>query len=372
MKALRVCLPGPGKGHEGEVFSCAYTPDGAFVLSGGWDGHLRLWEAASGAVVTALQAGPKPLSACAVAPDRSSWLSGSMEGQLTVWDPVTHQPRLTFMAHIRPISAIRHAPDGKLLATASWDRQVALRAAGTEREGRTLTGHGDIVADCRFTPDGKQLLSWSHDRTLRLWDVEAGRCAAVFEGHKDRVVSAGLSPNGRWAVSASRDGMLKLWDLRQQAESARLRLSELRACFVLPDAASVVTVDSRGWLLLLGVPGMEVQAELGSGLKVLCGELAPSGAQIALGCEDGRVHFVGVDGLEESPLVVPATKSFRHKATALGRLLGKSKLTAAYQYTCPACRHPGEVDAVRAEAFPCRSCRRLLRLDSNSRQLQLH
>ena len=28
----------------GEVFACAYAPDGGAVLSAGWDGVLRLWQ----------------------------------------------------------------------------------------------------------------------------------------------------------------------------------------------------------------------------------------------------------------------------------------------------------------------------------------
>ena len=69
----------PADRHDGEVFGCAYTPDGACVLTGGWDGNLRLWDAGTGAQMTALPVSPKPLSSCAVTPDGQHWLSGSME-----------------------------------------------------------------------------------------------------------------------------------------------------------------------------------------------------------------------------------------------------------------------------------------------------
>src|SRR6516164_5938970 len=42
MPQLRLMAEGPGGGHGGEVFALAFTPDARFVLSGGWDGHLRL------------------------------------------------------------------------------------------------------------------------------------------------------------------------------------------------------------------------------------------------------------------------------------------------------------------------------------------
>ena len=162
---------GPGS-HGGEVFSCAFTPDGKYVLSGGWDGHLRLWEASTGGHLTAVRASDKPVSACAVAPDNTRWLSGSLDGMLTFWDPMTQQCLSVFLAHTRPIAALVFDGDGQTLATASWDRTLALWRTNRERDGRQLTGHEDIVAGCRFTPDGKTLLSWSHDGSLIAFAME--------------------------------------------------------------------------------------------------------------------------------------------------------------------------------------------------------
>jgi WD40 repeat protein len=370
MRSLRLLPGNGGETHKGEVFSCAFTADGAFVLSGGWDGYLRLWDASSGSAVSTLKAGPKAVSACAVAPDGASWLSGSMEGLFSAWDPVSHQVKQNFVAHIRPISGITFSPDSKQLATASWDRQVVLRQVGKEREGRPLSGHGDIVSGCRFTPDGRQLLSWSHDATLRLWDLEMGRCLLTLKGHHDRVVWASLSPDGRWAVSAARDGGLKLWDMQTRGEAAAAKMGELRACFFLLDNSSVITADAEGNLLMLSIPGLEAQAEFSLGAKVLCGDLGPTGALLALGGEEGGVHFVGVDGLEEVPLVVGATPNVRPSTSVFSRFLGKRKTMIAYRYTCPACHNAGESADLPQEAFPCPKCHRRLRLEARALQLQ--
>jgi WD40 repeat protein len=353
----------PAEKHEGEVFCCAYTADGALVLSAGWDGHLRVWDATNGAHLLGVPVSNKPLSCCAFSPDGQQWLAGSMEGLLSVWDAVSYQMLHTFVAHTRPISAIVFSPDGKQLATASWDRQIVLRQVGQEREGRVLAGHRDIVGGVRFTSDSRLLVSWSHDGTVRLWEVDVAREVCTFGGHADRVTALALSPDNRWAVSGGRDGVLQLWDLEQQAQAGSLSLgSEIRACVFLLDGESVALADARGMLTLLTVPSFEVHAQVETAVRALCAELAPSGAQLALGGEDGRVHFAGLEGFEDAWLVVQATPALKQTTSLLGRFLGKTKVTRTFQYTCPACRQQAEVSTLPTQPVPCRRCQRLLRV----------
>ncbi len=67
MPHLRLIKAGAEAGtHGGEVFSVAFAAEAGLVLSGGWDGHLRLWEADGGTPVTALHVAAKAVSACAV------------------------------------------------------------------------------------------------------------------------------------------------------------------------------------------------------------------------------------------------------------------------------------------------------------------
>lgn len=357
--------------HDGEIFCCAYTGDGSAVLTAGWDGHLRFWNVATGDTIASLKVSGKPLAACGFTPDGRSWVSGSMEGLLAIWNGETRESMINFVAHTRPISAVRYSPDGKLMATASWDRQILLRRAGREREGRALTGHADIVAGCRFTPDGRQLLSWSHDGTVRLWDVEAAQELRTLGQHEDRVTAAALSPDGSRAVSASRDGLIKLWDLRDQAEVAAARQDgEPRCVFFMLDGESILTVDASGWMAVLALPSFEMLMDLQSGLRPMSGDQAPSGEQFVFGCEDGSLHFVAVDGYEHSPLIVTPSQTVEETTTLLHRLLGKTRMTTQYHYTCPICRYETHALKLPAEPITCPMCNRRLRIHSPGRQLQ--
>jgi WD40 repeat protein len=365
---LPAAQPAPN-GHAGEAFSCAFTPDGAFALSGGYDGHLRLWEAATGAAVTGLPASRKAVSACAVAPSGRSWLSGSLDGELSIWDAEGQTLARKFLAHTRPVSAIVFTNDDDTLVTASWDRTLVVWDLKRERDCRALNGHTDIVAGCLPTPDGRQLLSWSHDGTLRVWDLHSLQCVGTLTGHGDRVTAAAVSPDGLMAVSGSRDGVLKVWDLGRMRELQSLETAtEVRGCFFLLDGASVLTADAHGRLGLYAVPELSLTAALATRLAVQGAALDAAGSRVALACGDGRVYFVSVDGFDEAPLLVTATQTTRRTASPLQRLLGRSTVRHAYRCTCPACRHSFELaKAAAGDAPPCPRCGRSLRLSTAMR-----
>ncbi|HTU18842.1 MAG TPA: WD40 repeat domain-containing protein [Gemmataceae bacterium] len=371
MQTLHVRDGGTEGGQGVEVYSCVYSADGAFVLSAGWDGFLRLWLSANGQQVSSLQVSSKPLSCCAFSRDGTGWVSASMDGTLSWWDAVTHHMKQSFIAHIRPISAIQISPDGRFMATAAWDRKLLLRRVGDEREGRVLAGHTDIVAGCRWSLDSKQLLSWSHDGTLRLWDADSAREAARFDSHSDRVTAACLSRDGAWAISGSRDGLLKLWDLRRRAETRSVQMKqEVRGCWCLADGTSLLTVNADGWMVLWSLPDFEVQAELASTIRAICGALSPCGNEVVLGSEKGNLHFVTVEGKVDTALVVRPTLLFKPNNGVITRFLGKQKVVRAYQYICPACGQTAETACLPSEAIPCASCKRLLHLRDEVPQLQ--
>lgn len=361
-----------GGGHEGEVLACAFTPDGALVLSGGWDGCLRLWEVTTGAPVSTLPAAPKPITACAVSPDGRQWWSGSMDGHLVCWAPVTHRPLSHVLAHTRPISAIVFSPDETALATASWDRSARVRRLADERGGCSFTGHLDIISGCCFTPDGSQLVTWSHDATFRTWDVATGNSLAVFTGHRDRITVGAVSPDGVWAATGSRDRSVVLWNLPAGRAEGLLDLgAEARACAFLPDGSSLLCADAHGRLTLHSVPDREPLAERVTRLPVQCAALSPLGTTLALGCADGRVHMVQLDGAEDRPLVVTPTETIRLRRSAWGRLLGRPQFVNSYSCTCPACRHAVELpDGQPGTSAVCPGCQRSLRLGRLKRARQ--
>jgi hypothetical protein len=351
-------------GHDGEVYTCAYTPDGSSLISGGWDGELRLWAAANGKSLGSIRASAKAISACSVSPLSLHFVTGCLEGFLTFWDSIGRQRVSSFVAHGRPVSAIVVDPTGQFLVTGSWDGCINLWDMQRENQSRSMNHHKDVVAGCRLTPDARHLLSWSYDGTICLWDFMQTKLIGRFPNQNDRVTAAGVSPDGRLAASGTRGGTLKLWNMKSLKEEASLVLpGEIRGCFFLLDGESLVVVDDAGRLTQHELPKLTKRAELHADVPVICADLAPAGDQLALGCKDGHIRFVTLEQSTNTPIVIMAAQSTRRTANAFQRLFGRSKLTRTYRCTCPICRQSFEISqADSIKPVGCPNCRRALRI----------
>ncbi|KAJ1484419.1 WD40-repeat-containing domain protein, partial [Baffinella frigidus] len=78
----------PVRGHSGEVFSAAFSPDGKRVVSGAWDGTVKILDAATGVEVRSIDAHVDyQVATVDFSPDGRRIVSGSpSENRVKIWD----------------------------------------------------------------------------------------------------------------------------------------------------------------------------------------------------------------------------------------------------------------------------------------------
>ena len=66
-------------GHESEVTSAAFSPDGARIVTASWDETARIWDAATGKEITVLRGHESEVTSAAFSPDGARIVTASWD-----------------------------------------------------------------------------------------------------------------------------------------------------------------------------------------------------------------------------------------------------------------------------------------------------
>jgi WD40 repeat protein/uncharacterized caspase-like protein len=239
-------------GHTDLVGPVAFSPDGKYIVSGSWDGTVKLWETESGrelrswggfAGVSANAATVDTrVISVAFSPDGRKIVAGSTDGSF-VSIQITSNGFERLSKCIGSISSVAFSPDGRLVAAAcnAFEGKVEGTVTRYEssykilrwelanaRELPPMFGHELTINTITFSPDGKTLASGSSDKSIRLWDMLTGRQRSkISVANTEGIFSVAFSPNGKTLAAAGQgpagyENAVRLWDVASGEASQTL------------------------------------------------------------------------------------------------------------------------------------------------------
>jgi WD40 repeat protein len=189
----------------------AVSPDEGTLVSGGFD-DLHLWDAASGEVLRDPLPGYDNLAyGLAFSPNGAILATGDWEGRVRLWDTASWTPIEDPLAEgLQQVYAVGFDSTGTLFAAAGFDGSLIVWDTTTWERVRELA-IDDALLSLAFSPDGRVLAVGTEAGEIRFIDVDTGQpIGGPVSGQRDWVNSVAFAPDGETLVAGSQDGSIAL------------------------------------------------------------------------------------------------------------------------------------------------------------------
>jgi WD40 repeat protein len=194
--------------HSMFISAAAFSADGRFLATTGYDLTVRVWEAATGKEVLCVPHEKAPPIALALTPDGRTLAVGQQAGTIFLQSVPTG---LRLHSWKGEATALAFSADGKTLAAAGKE-QIDLWDLRSGKVRQTLEGVSGTVKRLAFSPDGA-VLAAAADK-VHLWDAASGRILHDFNDNQGPVLELAFSPDAKLLAAGSMDETARLWDLR--------------------------------------------------------------------------------------------------------------------------------------------------------------
>jgi len=111
-------------GHDAEMLSVAFSPDGARLATGDINGCVSVWDYATGKKLKTMKGHTGKVYSVSFSPDGKRIASGGNDCSVILWDASTCEQMAVFRENTSYVHSVAFSPDGLMLASVSGDGMV--------------------------------------------------------------------------------------------------------------------------------------------------------------------------------------------------------------------------------------------------------
>ncbi|XP_064455683.1 F-box-like/WD repeat-containing protein TBL1XR1 isoform X3 [Ornithodoros turicata] len=205
-----------------DVTSLDWNSDGTLLATGSYDGFARIWTT-DGRLASTLGQHKGPIFALKWNRKGNYILSAGVDKTTIIWDASTGQCTQQFAFHTAPALDVDWQTNTSF-ASCSTDQCIHVCKLGSDKPIKTFTGHTNEVNAIKWDPQGVLLASCSDDMTLKIWSMKQDTCVHDLQAHSKEIYTIKWSPTGPGTnnpnlslilASASFDSTVRLWEVER-------------------------------------------------------------------------------------------------------------------------------------------------------------
>nr|XP_017822568.2 periodic tryptophan protein 2 homolog isoform X2 [Callithrix jacchus] len=202
------------QGHFNSMVTLAYSPDGQYIVTGGDDGKVKVWNTLSGFCFVTFTEHSSGVTGVTFTATGYVVVTSSMDGTVRAFDLHRYRNFRTFTSP-RPtqFSCVAVDASGEIVSAGAQDSfEIFVWSMQTGRLLDVLSGHEGPISGLCFNPMKSILASASWDKTVRLWDMfDSWRTKETLALTSD-ALAVTFRPDGAELAVATLNSQITFWD----------------------------------------------------------------------------------------------------------------------------------------------------------------
>jgi hypothetical protein len=201
--------------HRHGVTALTLSHNQRFIITGGEEGEVRVWELRTRELVSHLKEHNMPVRAIALYEDNFHAISVSRDRSILCWDLRSEKRITSHQQRMGGVNGVALSGDQTIVLTVGQERRVTswdLRDANPVAVKDLSPALDDEAMAIALSHDGKLFATAGTKRLIKLWDFNTLELLAIGEGHSGLVNDLQFSPDDRQIVSVGDDGNIFVWN----------------------------------------------------------------------------------------------------------------------------------------------------------------
>ncbi|KAI9342072.1 quinon protein alcohol dehydrogenase-like superfamily, partial [Zopfochytrium polystomum] len=219
-------------GHVSVVRGLSFSPDGLYLISGGRDSVINLWDLKSGEALRTVPVNEsvETTGCIPLAASRKIWpkakgpivFAGGERGVIRIWDMATGaclqtQPSSGSSPHQIALSYFLPTANELVIVTTDQNILFVSLSEGLSTD-RQIIGYNDEIVDLQYvTPDESKVALATNSEQIRLFDLTTPYSDILY-GHTDAVICLSVSSDGLLLASGSKDRSGRIWRYKEETK----------------------------------------------------------------------------------------------------------------------------------------------------------